>query len=160
MFIEGQFLKTLHARSCKYHLSTKKNHFSNISLSANTVAERIAELSNDIYNQLCDKGKSFSAYFVGLDESTDINHNAQLAIFVRDVNNQFEVTEELLCVKTMKGRTTAKDVFEKLCDATEHAGLSWKSLQGITTDGAPSMSGRTNKVVALVHKTIGGGRCK
>ena len=48
----------------------------------------------------------------------------QLAIFSYGVNNQFEVTEELLCVKTMQGRTTAKDVFDQLCDAIEHAGLS------------------------------------
>ena len=47
------------------------------------------------------------------------------------VNNQFEVTEELLSVKTMQGRTTAKDVFEQLCDAMEHAGLSLKLLLGI-----------------------------
>ena len=68
---------------------------------------------------------------MALDESTDINDNAQLAIYFRGVNNQFEVTEELLCVKTMQGRTTAKDVFEQLCDAMEHAGLSLKSLRGI-----------------------------
>ena len=78
--------------------------------------------------QLCVKGKSFSAYSVALDESTDINDNAQLAIFFCGVNIQFEVTEELLCVKTMQGRTTAKDIFEQLCDAIEHAGLVWKSL--------------------------------
>ena len=65
---------------------------------------------------------------MALDESTDVNDYAQLAIFVRGVNNQFEVTEELLCVKTMQARTTAKDVFEQLCDAIEYAGLSWKSL--------------------------------
>ena len=65
---------------------------------------------------------------MALDESTDINDDAQLAIVFCGVNNQFEVTEELLCVKTMQGRTTAKDVFEQLCDAIEHAGLSWKSL--------------------------------
>ena len=68
---------------------------------------------------------------MALDGSTDINDNAQLAIYFRGVNNQFEVTEELLCVKTMQGRTTAKDVFEQLCDAMEHAGLSLKSLRGI-----------------------------
>ena len=68
---------------------------------------------------------------MALDESTAINYNAQLAIYFRGVNHQFEVTEELLCVKTMQGRTTAKDVFEQLCDAIEHAGLSLKSLRGI-----------------------------
>ena len=63
---------------------------------------------------------------VALDYSTDIN--AQLSIIFRGVNNQFEVTEELLCVKTMQGRTTANDVLEQLCDAIEHAGLSWKTV--------------------------------
>ena len=48
---------------------------------------------------------------MALDESTDINDNAQLAIFVCGVNKLFEVTEELLCVKTMQCLTTAKDVF-------------------------------------------------
>ena len=56
------------------------------------------------------------------------NDNAQLAIFVRGAKNQFEVTEELLCVKTMQGRTTAEDGFEQLCDTIEHAGLPLKSL--------------------------------
>ena len=32
---------------------------------------------------------------MALDESTDINDNAQLAIFLSGVNNLFEVTEEL-----------------------------------------------------------------
>ena len=68
---------------------------------------------------------------MALDKSTDINDDAQLAVFSLAVNNQFEVTEELLCVKTMQGRITAKDVFEQPCDAIEHAGLSWKSLRGI-----------------------------
>lgn len=65
-----------------------KSQFSNISLSANTVAERITELSSDIYEQLRDKGKLFSAYSVALDESTDINDMAQLAIYVRGINVQ------------------------------------------------------------------------
>ena len=56
-----------------------------------------------------------------------MNDNAQLAIFFPFFNNQFEVTEEFLCVKTMQGRTTAMDVYEQLCDAIEHAGESWKN---------------------------------
>ena len=59
------------------------------------------------------------------------------------------MAEELLCVKTMQGRTTAKDLFEELFDTMEHSGLSWKSLRGITTDGAPSM--HITKLFLLDH---------
>lgn len=52
----------------------KKVQFSNISLSAKTVAERISDLSSDIYDQLCEKAKCFT---------TDITNTAQLAIYVR-----------------------------------------------------------------------------
>ncbi len=47
------------------------------------------------------------AYFVALDESTDQTDTAQLAIFIRGINDQFEVMEELLSFCQMHGRTTA-----------------------------------------------------
>ncbi len=78
---------------------------------------------------------------VALDESTDKTDTAQLAIFIRGINEQVEVTEELLSLCPMHGRTTAKDIFQQLCDVIERAGLPWSRLVGITTDGAPSMTG-------------------
>ncbi len=79
---------------------------------------------------------------MALDESTDKTDTAQLAIFIRGINDQFEVMEELLSFCQMHGRTTAKDIFQQLCDSIEHAGLPWSRLVGITTDGAPSMTGK------------------
>ena len=71
----------------------KKGQFNNISLSANTMAERISDLSSDIYDQLCEKAKCFSAYSVVLHEATDITDTAQLAIYVRGVDDNFELME-------------------------------------------------------------------
>lgn len=73
------------------------------------------------------KAKIFSAYFVALDKSTDINNDAQLAIFVRGVNECFKVTEKLLCLSPIHAHTTTNDIFQKLCDATEHGfhGIDW-----------------------------------
>ncbi|KAF1388875.1 hypothetical protein PFLUV_G00067390 [Perca fluviatilis] len=62
--------------------------------------------------------------------------------------------EELLTVNPMNGHTTAQEIFQQLCDAIENAGLSWKRFVGITTDGAPSMTGRKNGLVALVQKKL------
>ncbi|XP_071060599.1 general transcription factor II-I repeat domain-containing protein 2A-like [Pseudochaenichthys georgianus] len=132
----------------------KNGQFNNISLSANTVAERISDLSSDIYDQLCDKAKLFCAYSVALDESTDITDTAQLAMYVCGVDDKFEVTEELLTVKPMHGQTTAQEIFQQLCDAIADIGLPWKRFVGITTNGAPSMTGRKNGLVALVQRKL------
>ena len=70
--------------------------FSNISLSANTVAEQISKLSFDSYDQLRNKARVSTAYCVTFGENTDITNNTQLAIFISGINDQFKVTEELL----------------------------------------------------------------
>ncbi|KAK7161663.1 hypothetical protein R3I94_004364 [Phoxinus phoxinus] len=54
----------------------------------------------------------------------------------------------------MRGQTTAQEIFRQLCGAIEDAGLPWKSFAGITTDGAPSMTGRKNGLVALVQRKL------
>ncbi len=87
---------------------------------------------------------------VAFDESTDKTDTAQLAIFIRGINEQVEVTEELLSLCPMYSRTTAKDIFHELCDVTERAGLPWSRLVGITTDGAPSKNG----LVVLVQRKL------
>ena len=70
------------------------------------MAEHISDLSNNIYDQLREKAKRFHAYSVALDESTDITDTAQLEIYVRGVEDHFEVMEELLTVIPMHGQTT------------------------------------------------------
>ena len=76
-------------------------------------------------------------------------------MYVRGVDNNFEVTEELVTVIPMHGQTTAQGIFCQLCDAIVDAGLPWKWFAGITTDGVPSMTGRRNGLVALVLEEEG-----
>ncbi|KAF7249505.1 General transcription factor II-I repeat domain-containing protein 2A [Varanus komodoensis] len=153
-FKDGEFIKECMLQAASIVCPEKKGQFSNITLSANTVAERISDLSGNIYDQLCEKAKHFHAYSVALDESTDVTDTAQLAIYVHGVDNNFEVMEELLTVIPMHGQTTAQEIFRQLCDAIADAGLLWKSFAGIITDGAPSMTGRRNGVVALVQRKL------
>lgn len=55
------------------------------------MVEQIPEISSDIYEQLCDKGNSFSAYSVVLDESTVHNDMAPLAIYVCSIHEKLLV---------------------------------------------------------------------
>ncbi|XP_077972719.1 EPM2A-interacting protein 1-like [Styela clava] len=138
-FTEGEFVKKCLLQTARIICPEKKGQFSNVSLSANTVAERISDLSSDIYDQLGEKAKCFSAYSVALEE---------LANYVCGVNDNFEVMEELLRVVPMYGQTTAQEMFCQLCDVIRNAGLPWQRFAGITTDGAPSMTGKKNGLVA------------
>ena len=71
-FTESEFVKKCVLQAAHIVCPEKKVQFNNISLSANTVAERISGLSSDIYDQMCEKAKCFSAYSVALHETTDI----------------------------------------------------------------------------------------
>ncbi|KAL6466076.1 hypothetical protein MHYP_G00262090 [Metynnis hypsauchen] len=110
------------------------------------------EASYVVSEMIAKAGKPFTE--VALDETTDITDTAQLAIYVRGVDDNFKVMEELLTVNPMHGQTTAQEIFHQLCDAIENAGLPWKRFVGITTDGAPSMTGRKNGLVALFQKKL------
>ena len=52
-------------------------------------------------------------FSVALDESTDI---AQLAIFIRGVDETLSVTEEFLGLVPMMDTTTANDIFNSLVE--------------------------------------------
>ena len=92
----------------------KKQDFLNVSLSRNTVAERVCELSTNRHKQLIKKGKDFVVYSLAVDESSDTSNTAQLSIFVHGVDSSLCVTEELLGLKSMHSTTTEKDIFEEV----------------------------------------------
>ncbi|KAJ4928955.1 hypothetical protein JOQ06_004577 [Pogonophryne albipinna] len=95
-FTEGEFIKKCMLQAASIVCPEKKGQFNNMSLSANTVAERISDLSSDIYDQLCDKAKLFCAYSVALDERTDITDTAQLAMYVQSSEESPEDLEALI----------------------------------------------------------------
>ena len=49
-----------------------------------------------------------------MDESTDVIDTAQLAIFIRGVDGDFNFTEELLSIQSMKDTTTGSNIFEEV----------------------------------------------
>ena len=79
--------------------------------------------------------KDFSCFSLALDESTDEEDTAQLLIFIRGINRNFVITEELLGRESMKDTTTGKDLFEHAVHCFEKKNLSWNKIASITTDG-------------------------
>ena len=61
--------------------------------------------------QLKEKIKEFTNFSLAVNESTDAVDTAQLAVFIRGINSNFEITEELLKCIPLTGTTTANDIY-------------------------------------------------
>ncbi|KAI7790369.1 putative general transcription factor II-I repeat domain-containing protein 2-like [Triplophysa rosa] len=125
-----------------------------VSLSASTVTRRIEEMGDNVYAQLQEKVKELDVFALALDESNDVQDTAQLLIFLRRVSSNFEVSEELAALQSLKGTTTGEDIFGKVCQTMGDLGLDWSKLASITTDGAPSMVGASRGLIGHMNKEM------
>ena len=131
-----------------------KSIIQNVSLSRNTIATRINDLSQNLALQLNEKIKKFASFSLTIDESTDTVDTAQLAVFIRGINSNFEITEELLQCVPLAGTTTANDIYSAIEHLIAEYELYWNILSSTTTDGAPAMAGKHSGVVAKLKQNI------
>ena len=129
----------------------KKEQFEQISLSRRTIARCIEELGNSIEVSLASKAGDFTFYSLALNESTDIKDTAQLAIFVRGVDESFCVIEELTVLVPLKGTTKDCDLLEAVMTTLNRLKFNLKNISGVTTDGASSMCGSRQGLVKLMQ---------
>lgn len=113
-----------------------------VSLSNDTVRRRIHDMSADILDQVVQEIKSapLPICSIQLDESTDVANCSQLMVYVRYINDG-DFKDEFLCCKPLERTATALDVFEAVDSFLRQHEISWKSICGICTDGAPATLG-------------------
>ena len=151
-FTDGQFIKECMEAAAEVLCPSQKQLFSKVSLSGVTVARRIEELATDLENSLKERASKFVYYSVALDESTDITDTAQLAMFIRGIDNNFVITEEMAALFPMKGTTKGRDIYECLMTVLRRYNLELTNLSAVVTDGAPSMVGKNEGLVGLIKK--------
>ena len=118
------------------------NEMQKISLSNNTMARRISEISKDQREQLIVQIKKSRKFAIQLDESTDITNKAYLLSYVRYFYNN-DILEDLLFCQPFHGRTTGMDIFQMVDNFFQEVGLFWTDCVGVCTDGAAAMTGHT-----------------
>ena len=123
-----------------------------VSLSNNTVKNRIDEMPIDTANQVISGVKdSKFGFSMQLDESTDITNNAQLLVYTRYTTQSYDAKTELLMSKELSSTTKGKDVTEVLYNFFKQNEIDRKKLIGCTTDRAPSMLGHKSGFTTYVE---------
>ena len=122
-YSDGEFLKESLSLVAAEMCPNMAKEFDKISLSRWTVARRIDSLAEDICETLKDKVKNFISWSFATDESTDRRDTAQLAIFVKGVDQNLNETEELLSLQSMKDTTTGNELLGEVCEALDKFGL-------------------------------------
>ncbi|UYV81898.1 hypothetical protein LAZ67_21000070 [Cordylochernes scorpioides] len=157
-FTEGDFIKECLIKAAEIVCPGSVKTFQAISLSQNTVVERVTDMARNLNDQIKEKSSCFEAFSIACDESTDIGGVAQLAVsfffFFRACDTDFNIFEELLELVPMHGTTTGKDIFNCVNDLLQKYNLPKSKLTSVAKDGAPSMTGKTNGFVALLRKKL------
>ena len=150
--MDGQIFKECMMEAVGELCPEKLNLCKMISLSRNTIARRIDDIGNNILHQVTSKTQRFTQYSLAMDESTDVNDTSQLLIFVRGVDDELNVTQELASLNSMHSTTTGKDIFEEVEKTLIKFNLDWNRLQCVTIDGGRNMSGTNIGVVRQITK--------
>ena len=160
-FSDGEFVKqaalALVENACS-DLPAKNNiirRIKDVPLSGPTVARRADDIAEDIFQQLLSRIKECDFFSLAFDESTDASDTAQLCIFVRIVKG-FGVSDELLTVLSLKGRTTGEAISSSIIEFLQKWDLPLDKVISFTTDGDPAMVAQYKGCTSLLRKAARG----
>ncbi|XP_023212005.1 general transcription factor II-I repeat domain-containing protein 2-like [Centruroides sculpturatus] len=87
-----------------------------------------------------------------MDESSETNDTAQLLLFIRGVDKNFCITDELACMRSLKGTTTGSDIFHKFMEGISTLKVLINCICSITTDEARNMTGKKSGFVEIFNE--------
>ena len=125
--------------------------FETVSLSHQTIARRVHDLGEHVSIKLKSVIESCIYFSLALDESTDISDTSQLLIFVRTVDDNFTVQEELVKMCSLNEGTKGSNIYAAL-EFVIHCYGGFEKCSCIVTDGAKAMTGHNKGLVGLLKK--------
>ena len=105
-----------------------------------TTIRRIEAIAANLLENLLNTANQFKCFSIALDESTNIGDTSQLRIFIREIDEHFCTTKELLSMKSLKDTATMLDIFDRVEHSLGKSKLCPNKLVNII-DGAPSLTG-------------------
>ncbi|KAM4694271.1 general transcription factor II-I repeat domain-containing protein 2A-like [Discoglossus pictus] len=124
---------------------------SEMPVSRNTVKDRVLRMGSDVSQQLCTDLQKAACYSMCLDESTDINNHARLAVILRYAVGDV-MREELLKLLSLPRITQGIDIHNAVMEAFLAQEIRPEKVVSITSDGAPCMVGATSGFIQFFVK--------
>ena len=152
--VDGELIKECIVIAFNEYCPDKVNLVKETCLSHQTIGRRIDDLGDNIEGTLKDKLSACILYSLALDESTDQSDTAQLVIFIRGIDENFNIIEEMLDLCHIKGTTTGKDIYEFVNLSLDKFNIDRKNIYSITTDGAPALTGKHNGFITLFKESV------
>ncbi|KII61363.1 hypothetical protein RF11_12777 [Thelohanellus kitauei] len=110
------------------------------------MTRRVEELSSDVLHQLRDHIENCTFFRMAMDESNDISDTTQVAVFVREINDNFD---------SLNSTTKWSDLSETLKALGEKNNIEWGKFVSICTDGAPVTMGSKSECLTLLEQFTG-----
>lgn len=120
--------------------TTAIKQIESVSLPRSTVSRRISVLNNFVERKIKQEIDDCRYFSICLDESVDRSDTSQLLIYIRYVNDNFAVSEELLDLKPLYRTTKGIDDFNAVQNSNKKFG-DFKKCSDVITDGAKAMVG-------------------
>ncbi|KAM6156733.1 general transcription factor II-I repeat domain-containing protein 2B-like isoform 1-T1 [Erethizon dorsatum] len=120
----------------------------------NIVVQPVEDIAGNPWEKLREKIKLFVAYSIAIDEITDINNTTQLAIFIRGVDENFDVSEELLDTVPMTGTKSANEIFSRVEKSLKKFNIDWSKLVSVASTGTPAMVDASNGLVTKLKAKV------
>ena len=159
-FSEGQFIKQAWFECAPVLFENFKEkekiiqRIKEIPLSRNTVKSRILDMADNVSHQQNKDLSSCNFLSICLDESTDITGSARLAIFGRYLVDD-TIREELISLASLETITRGIDICNAVVKQLTERKLDLSKIVSVLTDGAGSMTGKTNGFINLFTHHVG-----
>ncbi|XP_058424919.1 general transcription factor II-I repeat domain-containing protein 2B isoform X3 [Diceros bicornis minor] len=132
----------------------QKQVFANVGSTENTAVQPVEDVAGNLWEKLREKIRSFVAYSIAIDEITDINNTTQLAIFIRGVDENFDVSEELLDTVPMTGTKSGNEIFLRVEKSLKKFNIDWSKLVSVASTGSPVMVDANDGLVTKLKSKV------
>ncbi|KAM9208919.1 general transcription factor II-I repeat domain-containing protein 2B-like [Dugong dugon] len=132
----------------------QKQVFANVSPAENAVVQPVEDVAGNLWEKLREKIQSFVAYSIAIDEITDTNNTTQLAIFIRGVDENFDVSEELLDTVPMTGTKSGNEIFLRVEKSLKKFNIDWSKLVSVASTGTPAMINVNDGLVTKLKSKV------
>ncbi|XP_075981503.1 general transcription factor II-I repeat domain-containing protein 2-like [Anticarsia gemmatalis] len=140
-YSEGEFTKHCMTAVTNFVRLENINLLESVGLSQATVTTRVDDIASDLSAQLKQRIEKFKCFSLAMDISADRSDFAQLLIYIRGVDDDFTITEELASLHSLQGTITGEMIYNKFSEGLQNLNAPISKLCNITTDFVPNMIG-------------------